>query len=949
MLLKFQFSLEMKRRILLQNRNPGENRNNMNYPRESHSDLKTQNEQLARSFHANARYNPLFLIVTGIGFFAIYLLTVLGVFGQPTPQLIYIGILTFLLAALQLPLLSLARRNHGVAANLLETMFIGVFAILLTFFWKGISGIAILIALITPITALRARFPRRYIPALLFIAAASIASILYVNRNSTFSRLQNSTPAAIASFAFLIATALLLITIIVISGNKNFKTLQTLLLTSFIAIVTIPTLMATTLSTIGAYTTSQTQTFSTLKAISNLKESQIKTLIRDFENDTKKLQKDSDFTENTLNVLTATDIDPGLLENSKRVVRSRIDAVIGSEEEQYSEVLILNTQGDVVISTMPEHEGENFENQLFFRQGTLKFYAGFVDISSFSNENLIVAVPIYGKDGRIIRGVVALRSNAGSIKSVMENTPGFENAETYLVDKNFKAVTKTLISTEKVSTQASLQAILNNVNDGQDIYNNYNGERVLGYYKWFNDMQVALISEVPLSYVLNSSVRSLVGSAILALFVIAIAIAAVAISARSIVQPITSLAQITENFAAGKLSARASVDRKDEIGALAKSYNFMATQFQEIIGGLEQRVADRTRELENQTNRLRITAEISRDVASARVLSDLLERSSQLILERFGFDHIAIYLLDRSGEYAILVASPTEAGTEMLATGYQVRVGETSIIGRVSATGDPRVSRNTEADAIFLGNPLLPNTRSEMALPLKTENNVIGVLDIQGNTPGEFSEDDLAIMQILADQLAAAIERTRLLQEVERSLQELETAYGQYTRDNWKNVAENTLKGKIGYRFDNIRIESMTDLSEISKQSLEKGTTITSIENEQYKDKQSTVAVPIKLRGHSIGVITLKLKEGYPEETISTVEQASERLASAFESARLYEEARLRADREQTISQVTSAISSSTSYEEILQTTIREIGTTLRDTEVSIQIISESKDTRQTG
>jgi len=916
----------------------------MNHPRESHSDLNIHNERLARSFYAYGRYNPVFLTVIGIGFFAIYFLTLLGVFGQAAPQLIFIGLFTILLAILEFTLLSVARSNRGIAANILGTIFVGGFAILVTYFWQGIAPAAILLSLITPLTALLARFPRRYVPVLILIIAFSILGILYAENNSTFVRLQNSSPAAIASFAFLIVTALLLVTITLISGNKNFRTLQTLLLSSFIVIVTLPTLMATTLSTIGAYTTSQEQTFSTLSAISNLKESQISTLINDFENDTTKLMSDQGFWVNALSVLTDTDTEPSLLENSKRVVRSRVKVTIGTEEEDYTEVMVINTQGEVVISTLPEHEGMNFEDQLFFRQGTLQFYTGFTDIPEFGNENLIVAVPIYGIDGRVIRGVMALRSNAGTIKGVMESTPGFENAETYLVDKNYRAVTRTQTLADKVSTQASLDAILSNIADGQGIYENYNGERVLGHYTWFDEMQVALIAEVPLSFVVDSSVRSLVGSAILALFVISIAIAAVVISARSIVQPITALAQITENFAAGKLSARASVDRKDEIGALARSYNFMAAQFQDIIVGLEQRVADRTKDLESQTNRLRVTAEISRDLASARVLSDLLERSAQLIQDRFGFDHTAIYLSDNNKEYAVLVASPSEAGKQMLANNYQVRVGETGIIGRVAATGESRVSRNTNVDVAYLNNPLLPNTQSEMALPLKVESNVIGVLDIQNNILNTFSEDDLSILQILADQLAAAIERTRLLQEFERNLQELETAYGVYTRDNWSNVVENILKGKIGYRFDNIRIESTTELPEIGQQALDQGITVTSNGHQQH-DKQSTVAVPIKLRGHPIGVITLKLKEGYPEETISTVEQASERLASAFESARLYEEARLRADREQSISQVTTAISSAGTYEEILQTTVREIGTTLRDTEVSIQILSETKQT----
>lgn len=920
----------------------------MNQSRASQSSLNKHNERLARSFYAYGRYNPTFLAVIGFGFIAIYFLTLLGIFGKAAPQLIFIGLFTILLAILEYALLSLARNNRGIAANILGSIFVGIYCILVTYFWQGIVPAAILLSLVTPVTALFARFPRRYILALLLIIALSVVGILYADSNSTFSRLQNSSPAAIASFAFLLATTLLLVTITVISGNKNFNSLQTLLLTSFIVIVTLPTLMATTLSTIGAYTTSQDQTFSTLSAISNLKESQISTLIHDYENDTTKLLSDQGFWVNALSVLTDTDTDPSLLENSKRVVRSRVKVIIGTEEEQYTEVLVINTQGEVVISTLREHEGMNFQDQLFFRQGTLRFYTGFTDIPEFGNENLVVAVPIYGIDGRVIRGVMAMRSNAGTIKGVMENTPGFENAETYLVDKNYNAVTKTRTLAEKVSTQASLDAILNNIADGQGIYENYAGERVLGHYTWFDEMQVALIAEVPLSFVVDSSVNSLIGSVVLALFVIFIAIAAVVISARSIVQPITALAQITENFAAGKLSARASVDRKDEIGALAKAYNFMATQFQDIIVGLEQRVADRTRDLEGQTNRLRITAEISRDLASARVLSDLLERSAKLIQDRFQFDHTAIYLLDTNKEYAVLAASPSEAGKELLAKHYQVRVGETGIIGRVAASGESRISRNTNLDVAYLHNPLLPLTQSEMALPLRAENQVIGVLDIQNNIPNTFVEDDLSILQILADQLAAAIERTRLLQEFERNLQELETAYGLYTRDNWNNVVENILNGKTGYRFDNIRIESTTELPELGQQALDQGTIVTSNGN-QHRDNQHTVAVPIKLRGHPIGVITLKLKEGYPEETISTVEQASERLASAFESARLYEEARLRADREQSISQVTTAISSAGTYEEILQTTVREIGTTLRGTEVSIQILHESKDGKQTG
>lgn len=917
----------------------------MSHSSEPQSNLYTQNERLARAYYNAGRYNPHFLGVTAIGFFAIYILTRLGIFGQPAPQLIYIGLITAALAALQFPFLALARRNRGVAANLLNSISIGAFIFLLTFFWQGIVPISILIVLVSPIVALRNGFPGRYSPYLLIIVLVSIAGILYAEKNSTFDRLQNSSPAAIASFAFLTATILLLLTITLVSENHKFKSLQTLLLTSFVFIVTIPTLMATALSAVGSFTTSEAQTFSSLKAITILKESQISTLTGHFQNDMDKVQEDPAFSVNVLTVLTDTQKVPSLLENSKRVVRARVKAILGNEEEQFAEAMVLNTQGQVVISTTPENEGLNFQDQLFFRQGTLKFYIGFAQNPEFGKDNLVIAAPIYGIDGRVIRGVAILRSEARTIKDVMESTPGFENAETYLVDKNYRAVTTTRAPSDKISTKASLDAILNNVDDKQDIYSNYAGQQVLGNYKWFDAMQVAIISEVPLSVIVSSSLRSLVGSAILALFVISIAIAAVAISARSIVAPITSLAQITENFAAGKLSARAPVDRQDEIGALAKAYNQMATQLQEIIGGLENRVNERTRDLETQTLRLRAAAEIARDSASERDLGRLLERSAQLIQSRFGFYHTGIFLVESNKENAILVASPTDAGRQMLANNHRLRVGEVGIVGRVAATGEPRITLDTGADAVHFNNPYLPNTRSEMALPLKADNKIIGVLDIQSDQPKAFNDDDVAILQTMADQLATAIERTRLLQEVERSLKELESAYGAYTRENWKGVSDIDELSSKGYRFDNIHLESVTEMSESGKLAFETGRTINS--NGHSSDRQAVVAIPVKLRGETIGVINVKLKENYGEDTVSTIELASERLAAALESARLYEEARLRADREQSIAQVTSAISSSTNYEEILQTTVREIGSTLKDAEVIIQITADTRDEKQ--
>jgi GAF domain-containing protein/HAMP domain-containing protein len=527
------------------------------------------------------------------------------------------------------------------------------------------------------------------------------------------------------------------------------------------------------------------------------------------------------------------------------------------------------------------------------------------------------------------------------MKAIMENTPGFTDVETYLVDDGFRPVTQTRAPAERINTQATEDVVQNGLSGVKTIYPNYAGQQVLGYYEWFPPMQVAVIAEVPLNAVVRASLQSLAGSALLALFVVAVAIVAVVISARTITDPIKTLAETTRSFAAGKLSSRAVVDREDEIGALAQAYNQMAAQLQEMIGKLEQRVADRTRDLEGQSFRLRVAAEIARDAASARDLHELLAQTAELICSRFGFYHAGIFLLDQNREYAVLVASPTEAGKKMLQNHHKLRVGQIGIVGRAAATGEPRVTLNTGSDSVYFNNPFLPETRSEMSLPLKVQNQVIGVLDIQSDQPQAFTDDDVATMQILADQLATAIERARLLQEVEINLRELESAYGRFTRDNWKTLSAGTLTGRKGYRFDNIRIEPISELPEFAHTAIQTGTIISSNGSSPGEDKERKVAIPIKLRGQTIGVISLKLKEGYDRNTVSIIELAAERLAAAMESARLYEEARLRADREQSIARVATAISASTEYEQILQTTVREIGSILGDTEVAIQILEE--------
>ncbi|MBN1812943.1 MAG: GAF domain-containing protein, partial [Anaerolineae bacterium] len=187
---------------------------------------------------------------------------------------------------------------------------------------------------------------------------------------------------------------------------------------------------------------------------------------------------------------------------------------------------------------------------------------------------------------------------------------------------------------------------------------------------------------------------------------------------------------------------------------------------------LEQQVAVRTAQLARRTTQLQVAAKVARDATTARDLDELLTRSVSLVRDRFGFYHAGIFLTDEHGEYAVLQAATGEAGRQMLEHGHRLEVGKVGIVGYVTGTGEPRIALDAGADAVHFDNPFLPETRSEMALPLRVGRNVIGALDVQSTKESAFDQDDVEIMQVMADQLAVAIEKTRLFERVQATLEE---------------------------------------------------------------------------------------------------------------------------------------------------------------------------------
>ncbi|HNT22942.1 MAG TPA: GAF domain-containing protein [Anaerolineales bacterium] len=180
-----------------------------------------------------------------------------------------------------------------------------------------------------------------------------------------------------------------------------------------------------------------------------------------------------------------------------------------------------------------------------------------------------------------------------------------------------------------------------------------------------------------------------------------------------------------------------------------------------------------TTDLERRVVQLQVASDVARDAASLQEVGPLLDRAVDLVRERFGFYHAGIFMVDIRHEYAVLKSATGEAGKQMVANGHKLKIGEVGIVGYVTKTGQPRIALDVGSDAVYFRNPLLPETRSEMALPLKTGGLVIGALDVQSKQPGAFDEGDVNILQTMADQLAVAIANARLFEATRRQLEEM--------------------------------------------------------------------------------------------------------------------------------------------------------------------------------
>lgn len=356
------------------------------------------------------------------------------------------------------------------------------------------------------------------------------------------------------------------------------------------------------------------------------------------------------------------------------------------------------------------------------------------------------------------------------------------------------------------------------------------------------------------------------------------------------------------------------------INLLKTEFRSVAGQFQSALAALskdrtelEKRVEERTAGLIRRTEQLRAASYIARQTAEIQDLNAILNVVARLVADQFGFHHAGIFLMNETGDEVILVSASSEGGRRMIERGYAVKVGTQGIVGLAASQKKPRIALDLGPDAVTFNNPDLPGTRSEVALPMLVRGRVLGVLDIQSEQPMAFSMDDIDILQTLADQVAVAIDNTRLLEESQTALMQIEALTASRTREAWRQKIR---EGEYAYTYTPLGIQA----------------------GRMSEKTDNALKIPITLRGQKIGTLSLVRKDDsqWSDLDKDMVEEVAYQAGLAIENVRLVEEATQRARQEQLVGELAARFSQAMDIDSLLQTAARELGQIPNVAEVSV-------------
>lgn len=440
----------------------------------------------------------------------------------------------------------------------------------------------------------------------------------------------------------------------------------------------------------------------------------------------------------------------------------------------------------------------------------------------------------------------------------------------------------------------------------------------------------------------------------ISLVIIGLVSAAAVILAQILAGPIMRLTRVAQQVTGGDLDVQGRVESNDEIGQLTQAFNMMTGRLRKTIDSLETQVTDRTHQLET-------ALEVSQRLVGILDLSDLLRQVVILTKEIFGYYHVHIYL--REEQTLLMAEGYGEAGAEMKRQGHHIPMdAPQSLVARAAREQKVIIVENVRLDPSWLPNPLLPDTHSEMAVPVLLGDEVVGVLDVQSEKVGGLTEEDETTLQLLVNQIAVAVRNARAFAQTQEALYEAQRLQRLYTAEAWERFHASQTTTDYEYREPTLPpLQEITTPEAVA--ALRQQQTITLLANKGRKKNGSSqeespdetqsparvpnaLATPLKLGEEIIGVMGLHVDDPerrWTEEEIALIEAVSEQMSLALENARLFDHTQRDAWRNQVVSETTAKVWASGDIEEVMKAAVAELGHRFKASEVVIRLGLDSE------
>lgn len=643
------------------------------------------------------------------------------------------------------------------------------------------------------------------------------------------------------------------------------KSLRTRLTVYFIALALIPMLL------VGAFVTWQTYTAQASQALEA--QSQVAKRVAE------QVKAFMSLRENEISLLTEVD---NIATASPEEQAALLDSLLASQNA-YEELALTNSRGMEVIrisrtQIIGREDLKNRANSSEFEQPkeSGNTYYSSISLDEVTGEPyIVISAPLFDLRTGNLSNVLIARVHFKPIWDIMAKADVIGSGVVYMVDENNFVVAHAVPSVALQKKQATLP-------EKNSFAAGIGGNTAAMAIEpiQFNNRTFYIVAEQPAVEALSLALSNILLTLGFTLAAVVTASFLGVLAARQITTPIGELAHAAALISEGDLSQNVQTQSEDEIGRLAGAFNKMTRQLRDLIHTLEERIAERTRNL-------KLAAEVGRSVSQVRALDIMLTNAAELILEQFGLYYAQIYLVNPGKTHLILQAGTGDVGKELLSRSHSLPFDTASINGRAVVEKRSVVIADALSSPTFRPNPLLPNTQSEISAPLLVGDNVIGALDLQSDKAGALSRDLLPAVETLAGQLAIAIQNARLLAETERARAEVEAQARRLTRANWSEYLDAIhMPEKTGFIFEGGKVTPQPEAQPPSKDAL---------------------VAPIVVSGETLGSLVVDT-EGEPlaaqaRELLDTI---SSQVAQQIENLRLLESAeRYRAEAEEASRRIT--------------------------------------------